>query len=120
MPHDDAIRCVQFDQDKIISGSDDSTVKVYVLPEGENAIEAHPHHKVTCLQFDNNKMVTGSSDGTMKVWSASTGELLHVLDVGGSTTGVIWVRCFQFVQEILVSGHGDGVIRLWKFSEKRN
>ena len=108
--HKDTIRCVQFDQDKIISGSDDSTVKVYDAVEGEFTIKAHPDNKVTCLQFDKNKMVTGSSDSNMHVWSALGGEKLYTLRTQGG-----WVRCLQFNQDVLVSGHGDNNIRVWDF-----
>jgi len=111
--HTDSVRCVQLDQDKnkIISGSDDSTIKIYDLQEGEQSIEAHPGHKVTCLQFDNNKMLTGSNDGSIKVWDTLTNEVLYVLDPKAG-----WVRCLQFAQELLVSGHGDNSIRVWNFN----
>ena len=105
--HIDTVRCVQFDQDKIISGSDDSTCKIYDLEEGELTINAHPDHKVTCLQFDSNKLITGSSDSTMKLWSVETCEHLYTLEAKGSA----WVRCLQYAQELLVSGHGDNNIR---------
>jgi F-box/WD-40 domain protein 7 len=111
--HTDTIRCVQFDQDKIISGSDDSTVKVYDVIEGEHTIKAHPDAKITCLQFDNNKMVTGASDGLMNVWSALTGEKLFSLR--SKAPPDTWVRCLQFAQELLISGHGDNNIRVWNF-----
>ncbi|KAJ3225702.1 DNA-directed RNA polymerases I, II, and III subunit RPABC3 [Chytriomyces hyalinus] len=68
--HNEAIYCLQFDEDKIISGSRDNTVQVF-----DTATLAHRHTlvghsgSVLCLQFDDSILVTGSSDSTIMVWN---------------------------------------------------
>ncbi len=39
--HTNTVRCLHFDQDKIISGSDDGTCKIYNLVAGEVSVNAH-------------------------------------------------------------------------------
>ncbi|KAI8828731.1 WD40-repeat-containing domain protein [Chytriomyces cf. hyalinus JEL632] len=68
--HNEAIYCLQFDEEKIISGSRDNTVQVF-----DTATLAHRHTlvghsgSVLCLQFDDSILITGSSDSTIMVWN---------------------------------------------------
>jgi len=108
--HTETVRCVGIDSDKVISGSDDTTIRIFEK-HGASTLTGHTG-KVNCLQFDSNKLVTGSSDSTIKIWELSSRKCIRTLQ-----TEAGWVRCLQFSNEhnMLASGHGDNVVRLWSF-----
>jgi WD40 repeat protein len=55
------------DNSKIVSGSDDGTIKILDLNKGKllNTLEVHSDY-VSSITSDNSKIVSGSSDKTMK------------------------------------------------------
>ena len=61
--HEGPVLCLQFDEQIIISGSYDSTIRVWNLSSGEIINTLH-HHKdeVFCLRFHSHILVTGSLD----------------------------------------------------------
>ncbi|KAK9244507.1 WD40-repeat-containing domain protein [Lipomyces tetrasporus] len=78
--HEESVYCVQFDDEKIITGSRDRSVRVWDTTTGkqlralnaasaalENNLIAHTG-SILCLQYDNKMMLTGSSDGTAIIW----------------------------------------------------
>ena len=110
--HTDVVRAVRFDDSKILSASDDSTVRVYSFTSGTNVLTAHPGAKVTCLQFDDIKLVTGSSDSSLKIWD-SNNLTTPLYTIGGkSTQGEGWVRCLKFSYNTLVAGRGDNLLHI--------
>ncbi|KAK9367046.1 WD40-repeat-containing domain protein [Lipomyces kononenkoae] len=76
--HEESVYCVQFDDEKIITGSRDRSVRVWDTTTGKqlrilNAEvlegDAVGHTgSVLCLQYDDRMMLTGSSDGTVIIW----------------------------------------------------
>ncbi|KAK9235363.1 WD40-repeat-containing domain protein, partial [Lipomyces kononenkoae] len=79
--HEESVYCVQFDDEKIITGSRDRSVRVWDTTTGKplrtlNATmtaalegDAIGHTgSVLCLQYDDQMMLTGSSDGTVIIW----------------------------------------------------
>jgi WD40 repeat protein len=66
------ITALQFDENKIVTGSFDRTVKIWDMNTGKCFNTWHAHKdKVSCLQFDRTKLITGSKDRTIKVWDFS-------------------------------------------------
>ena len=73
--HKGRVCCLQFDHEKIVSGSDDNKIKVWSLygggEEGEkdcfNTLADHDYW-VNTLYFKDNKLVSGAADDTIKVW----------------------------------------------------
>lgn len=87
--HEDSVYCLQYDNEKIISGSRDKTIKYWKMIRGEykcyKTLVGHAG-SVLCLQFDNNVIVSGSSDRSIIVWNVNTGDIIrqlhsHVLPV---------------------------------------
>ncbi|KAH9822503.1 WD40-repeat-containing domain protein [Melampsora americana] len=68
------IRCLQFDQVKLITGAMDGILKIWNWRTGEcmRSIEAH-EEGVVCLKFDDEILASGCADGTIGIWNFKTG-----------------------------------------------
>ena len=64
------VSCVQFDDNRIVSGSSDKTIKVWNIRTNTTwaalTLEGHSGD-VRCLHLHGNRLVSGSSDRTIKV-----------------------------------------------------
>ncbi|VDN03953.1 unnamed protein product [Thelazia callipaeda] len=94
--HDNAITCLQFYNDRIVSGSIDRTIKIWDLRTGKcvqtldwKLSEGHTG-VVRCLQIDSWRIVSAADDRTIKVWNLHTGERLCTLH--SHTDGVTLVK----------------------------
>jgi WD40 repeat protein len=92
--HTGAVTCIQNDATKIVSGSSDSTIKIWSLAD-EDCILTLPHHTghVYCLQFNQDYLVSGSEDKTIKVFS------LRHLDSRRR------VQCVRYNSALIFLGH---------------
>ncbi|CAD5120477.1 unnamed protein product [Dimorphilus gyrociliatus] len=108
--HDDhVITCLEYSGDRIVSGSDDNTLKVWNSKTGMCVLTLQGHTGgVWCSQIMDNKLISGSTDRTLRVWDIETGECLHTL-YGHSST----VRCLHWHDELVVSGSRDATLRIW-------
>lgn len=99
--HDDhVITCLQFSDNKIVSGSDDNTLKVWSAVSGKclRTLVGHTGG-VWSSQMSGNTIISGSTDRTLKVWDADTGVCRHTL-YGHTST----VRCMHLHGNKVVSG----------------
>lgn len=108
--HDDhVVTCLQFSGSRIVSGSDDNTLRVWNAITGRHLKTLTGHTGgVWCSQFDGNTIVSGSTDRTLRVWDSDSGECRHVLHGHTST-----VRCIAMHGNIVVSGSRDSTLRVW-------
>ncbi|XP_062544296.1 F-box/WD repeat-containing protein 7 isoform X2 [Armigeres subalbatus] len=112
--HDDhVITCLQFCGNRIVSGSDDNTLKVWSAITGKclRTLVGHTGG-VWSSQMSGNIIISGSTDRTLKVWNAETGQLLHTLNGHTST-----VRCMHLHGNKVVSGSRDATLRVWDVDE---
>lgn len=112
--HDDhVITCLQFCGNRIVSGSDDNTLKVWSAITGKclRTLVGHTGG-VWSSQMSGNVIISGSTDRTLKVWNADTGVLLHTL-YGHTST----VRCMHLHGNKVVSGSRDATLRVWDVNE---
>lgn len=68
------IRCLQANERRMVSASDDRTLKVWQLETntGQRLLTLRNHTDgVTCLQFNDFIIVSGSYDRTVKLWDFS-------------------------------------------------
>jgi len=108
--HDDhVITCLQFSGNRIVSGSDDNTLKVWSATTGKclRTLVGHTGG-VWSSQMANNVIVSGSTDRTLKVWNVESGTCVHTL-YGHTST----VRCMHLHQTRVVSGSRDATLRMW-------
>jgi WD40 repeat protein len=73
--HDDWVRSVSFSPDgqRILSGSDDQSIRVWDAQTGEMlAMPLVGHGFIVAVSFspDGKRIVSGSSDGTVRIWDA--------------------------------------------------
>lgn len=113
--HADSIYCVQFDQDKIVTGSRDHTIKCWDM-QGRciRTLVGHTA-SVLCLQYDSHRMVSGSSDHSILVWDMHTFRPIQRLL--GHTSGVLDVALDE---SLIASCSKDTTIRLWNRQDGRH
>jgi F-box and WD-40 domain protein CDC4 len=113
---------LSFDDDKIVSGSDDQTIHIYDVQKGELRKKLIGHEGgVWALQYIGDTLVSGSTDRTLRVWNMETGVCTHIFNGHTST-----VRCLQIItptdtngtnepsEALIVTGSRDTTIRVWK------
>jgi F-box/WD-40 domain protein 7 len=108
--HEDfVITCLQFDGKRIVSGSDDNSLKIWSVATGqcEQTLIGH-NGGVWCSEMTDDLIVSGSTDRTIRVWNINTGICQHVL-YGHTST----VRCLALHGDIVVSGSRDATVRVW-------
>jgi len=87
------VTCLQFDSDKIVSGSDDKTINVFDIRTGKLLQKLEGHEGgVWALQYVGNALVSGSTDRTVRVWDIERSRCTHIFPGHTST-----VRCLQIV-----------------------
>ncbi|XP_063707792.1 F-box/WD repeat-containing protein 1A [Culicoides brevitarsis] len=74
------VYCLQYDDNKIVSGLRDNTIKIW----DRNTLQCYKiltghTGSVLCLQYDDKVIISGSSDSTVRVWDVNTGELVNTL-----------------------------------------
>ncbi|KAI8148144.1 WD40-repeat-containing domain protein [Fennellomyces sp. T-0311] len=120
-PHN-VVTCLQIDEDKIISGADDSVINIYdaVTLTRRRILRGHDGG-VWALQYVGNTLVSGSTDRTVRVWNMETGKCTHVFPGHTST-----VRCLQIVmpnennepkQPLIIAGSRDSTLRVWRLPD---
>jgi hypothetical protein len=87
---------LQFDNEKIVTASDDPTIDVYDTLTGNIRTRLEGHDGgIWALQYVGNVLVSGSTDRTVRVWDIETGICTHVF-YGHTST----VRCLQIVEPV--------------------
>jgi WD40 repeat protein len=82
--HTDAVRSIAYGPDgrRLVSGSDDGTVKVWDMVEGRElrSFRGHgPAVRAVAFNRDGKRVAGGGADRTVRVWDADTGRVLHTL-----------------------------------------
>lgn len=125
------VTCLQFDTDKILTGSDDTNINVYDTKTGALRTRLHGHEGgVWALQYDGNVLVSGSTDRSVRVWDIEKGEQMQVFHGHTST-----VRCLQILQPtkvgeterglpimlpqqpLIITGSRDSNLRVWRLPQ---
>ncbi|KAL2913590.1 hypothetical protein HK105_206892 [Polyrhizophydium stewartii] len=107
--HAEAIYCIQFDEDKIVSGSRDDTIKVWDIKTGQCRQTLRGHNaSVLCLQYNQTMLVSGSSDASIIVWDLLRGTVVRKLT--GHAESVLNLR---FDESMIVSCSKDKTIKIW-------
>lgn len=117
------VTCLQFDDDKIVSGADDSHVNIYSTATGKKRMTLEGHEGgVWALQYVGNTLVTGSTDRRVRVWDMDTGKCTHVFTGHTST-----IRCLLITkpirpgeQPMIITGSRDATLRVWRLPDPKD
>lgn len=116
--HDEhVITCLQICGDKVVSGSDDNTLRVWSVSRGQcvHVLTGHTGGVWSSqLTTDGVYLASGSTDRTVKIWNTETGQCLHTLQGHTST-----VRCMALQGTTLVTGSRDTTLRVWDVRSSR-
>ncbi|MCL2923671.1 MAG: trypsin-like peptidase domain-containing protein [Trichodesmium sp. MAG_R04] len=119
--HPDSVNSVAVTPDEqfVISGSDDKTIKIWKLPKNKNitdiilvrTIPGHTDVVDGVAIAPNGKIfASGSWDGTIKIWNLGSGELLQTLEGHSEIVNAIAISPDG---QFLASGSKDNMIKLW-------
>lgn len=112
--HTSDIMCLQFDDNILMTGSYDTTIKVWDIESCQEIRTLTGHASgIRCLQFDDTKLISGSIDRSLKVWNWRTGECISTYT--GHNGGVIGLH---FDSTIVASSSMDRTIKIWNFEDK--
>ena len=130
--HRHVVTCLQFDTDKILTGSDDTNINVYDTKTGALRCCLQGHEGgVWALQYEGNTLVSGSTDRSVRIWDIEKGRCLQIFQGHTST-----VRCLQILkpaeigkdvdgapilmpkETLIITGSRDSSLRVWKMPQK--
>ena len=101
------------DGDRVLTGSDDGTARLWSLETGETLQSFAGHSRpVFSVAFspDGARVLTGSGDGTARLWSLETGETLQSF---AGHSGFVSSVAFSPDSARVLTGSRDGTARLW-------
>lgn len=72
--HQASVRCLEIHGDIVVSGSYDTTAKVWSISEGRclHTLQGH-YSQIYAIAFDGYRVATGSLDTSVRIWNAATG-----------------------------------------------
>ncbi|KAG8743264.1 SCF ubiquitin ligase complex subunit cdc4 [Ceratobasidium sp. 414] len=109
--HSQVVRALATHGQTAVSGSYDTTLKVWNLITGECKWTLSGHtQKVYSVAIDSerNQVVSGSMDGTARIWSLVTGQTLHTLTGHSSLVAALGVSPTN-----IVTAAADSTICVW-------
>ena len=113
--HRDYLRSVAYSPDgsRLISGSDDRTIKIWNVSTGQclQTLTGHTDYVwEVSYRPDGKRIASGSFDETIKIWDADTGKCLTTLT---GHSDVVDSVAYSPSGKSLASGSDDYTIRLW-------
>jgi F-box and WD-40 domain protein CDC4 len=126
------VTCLQFDTDKILTGSDDTNINVYDTKTGQLRARLEGHEGgVWALQYQGNVLVSGSTDRSVRIWDIKRGVCTHIFQGHTST-----VRCLVILmptvidtapdgepikmpkEPLIITGSRDSSLRVWRLPKE--
>ncbi|KAG0147997.1 hypothetical protein CROQUDRAFT_670141 [Cronartium quercuum f. sp. fusiforme G11] len=107
--HQDSVYCLQFDDQKLVTGSRDKTVKIWNIESGLclKTLKGHTG-SVLSVRFDEEILLSGSSDCKVLVWDLKTTQI--ITELTGHTSGVLDLALNS---SWIISGSKDSTVRIW-------
>jgi len=110
--HTALVSSLQFEGDVLVSGSADSTVKIWDMNTGACKHSLKNETKVFCVYIYDGWMVSGCDNAAAVLWDVTTGE--KITQYEGHTDAIL---CAQFDPQRMVTGSYDKNIKVWEFKE---
>ncbi|KAJ3148308.1 SCF ubiquitin ligase complex subunit cdc4 [Geranomyces michiganensis] len=121
------VTCIQVDDNRIVTGSDDRTIEIRDLATGKLQRTLMGHEGgIWALQFWNNTLVTASTDKTVRVWNMESGVGTHVFRGFKSTARCLVLLIPEINKEtgqlepdvpLIVAGNRDATLRIWRLPD---
>ncbi|GMR48239.1 hypothetical protein PMAYCL1PPCAC_18434, partial [Pristionchus mayeri] len=116
--HREGVVCVQFDGDRVVSGSTDTTIRCWDLKQEGTGLLEHTLHghsdTVRCLHLVGNRLASGSNDFTIKIWNMERSDGWSSIGCKRTMIGhTNYVRCLEMGDELMISGSYDSSLKLW-------
>ncbi|KAF8371373.1 hypothetical protein PRIPAC_77802, partial [Pristionchus pacificus] len=117
--HREGVACVQFEGDRVVSGSSDTTIRCWNLKqEGGTGLLEHTLHghseTVRCLHLVKNRLASGSNDFTIKIWDMERSDGWSSMGCRRTMIGHNnHVRCLEMGEQNMISGSYDSSLKLW-------
>jgi F-box/WD-40 domain protein 7 len=103
---------LQFDGVHVVSGSLDTSIRVWDVETGACRHTLMGHQSLTSgMELRNNILVSGNADSTVKVWDIVSGHCLQTLS--GPNKHQSAVTCLQFNSHFVITSSDDGTVKLW-------
>lgn len=120
--HSDSSRgvyCIQYDDQKIVSGLRDNTIKIWDRQSLKCTRTFQGHSgSVLCLQYDDNVIISGSSDATVRVWDINDlGNPQPLNTVIQHTEAVLHLK---FNKKMMVTCSKDRTIIVWEIKSPKD
>lgn len=112
--HSGAISAVHFTSDLIVTGSVDSTLKIWNLDGA--CLQTREGHRgeITSVQFDTEHIASGSEDSSIRVWRFNEQDTASIELLGHEGP----VCCLQLNGDRLISGSVDETVKVWSISRE--
>ena len=114
--HSAPITCIAVSprEDLVISASQDNTLRIWDIKNGECLAILKGHKKpVSCIDISPNQrfMVSGSQDNSVRLWELETGRCIHAMEGHD-----YWVEHVKFSPDgrRVISGSRDTNLRIWE------
>lgn len=113
------VYCIQYDDQKIVSGLRDNTIKVWDRQTLKCTRTFQGHSgSVLCLQYHDNIIISGSSDATVRVWDVNDlGNPQPINTVIQHTEAVLHLK---FNKNMMVTCSKDRTIIVWEISSPKD
>jgi WD40 repeat protein len=105
------VYCLAAFGNKLYSGSNDKTIKIWNTETYEEIATLKDTHPVICLTLHENKLYSGGVGKTIRIWNTETyAEIANLRGHNG------FVMCLTIRENRLYSGGAgaDNTIRIWK------
>ena len=101
---------------KLVSGSNDNTIKIWHMAKSEclHTLKMDAHVHCLVLMANRKQLAAGYWDNTIKVWDLVTGECVKILR---SHTSYILSLAYNASTRELVSGSADFSIKIWSIDK---
>jgi nucleoside phosphorylase len=110
---------VTADGRRVVSASEDGTLKVWELESGRAlaTLKGHTGRVTACaMTVDARRVVSASEDGTLKVWDLESGRALSILE---GHTGTVNGCAVTADGRQVVSGSSDRTLKVWDLESGR-
>ncbi|KAJ3442401.1 f-box/wd repeat-containing protein pof1 [Anaeramoeba flamelloides] len=106
--HTNSISCLKFDQKNVVSGSSDSTVRIWDQDTCKCKSVIEHTDSIWALDYLDDYLVSGSKDTAVRWWSIPREQMLDLL-VGHTAP----VSCIEYQNSEIVSGSYDSTVKIW-------